>query len=133
MALWETIAAASQVQRFTFYLDPLVDGQTDANLAPVEVINPVMPYSGSIVGLAATADEAAGTGVTTFDAKTGSTQYSIDISLAAAATNVYARYAPGRYPIAAGALFGASYTSGTLGTNAGVRLDVFVLFDDVRS
>lgn len=117
---------------YSFGLDPLVDGQTDAALTPADTaIGPTMPWGGSIVGLSVTADEAAGAGVSTFDVKKDATQFSIDLSLGATATSAYDTYAPGLYRFAAGAVLGASYTSGTLTTNAGVRVDVYVLFDDV--
>lgn len=133
MALFEHIAAASAMHCYTFGLDPLVDGQTDAALTPSDTaIGPVMPWSGCVVGLSVSADEAAGTGVTTFDVKKDSTQFSIDLSLGATATEVYDAFALDVYRFAAGVVLGASYTSGTLGTNAGVRVDVYVIFDDVR-
>ncbi len=126
-----TIPRAS-VQVYSFGLDPLVDGQTDAALTPADTaIAPIMPWAGSVIALSVQADEAAGAGVSTFDAKKDATQFSIDLSLAADATEAYDTYAPGTYRFAAGQALGASYTSGTLTTNAGVRLDVYVLFDDV--
>jgi hypothetical protein len=130
---YEHIAAASELQHFTFGLDPLVDGQTDAALTPTDsAVAPVMPFAGSIVGIAARADEAAGAGAISFDALVGATQQGLDLALAVDDTTTYKRYQPGLYPFAAGAVLGASYTSGTLTTNAGVRVDVYVLFDDVR-
>lgn len=124
----------SFVQRFTFGLDPLVDGQTDAALTPADsAIGALLMWGGSIVGLSVVADEAAGAGVTTFDVKVDSTQFSIDLSLGASATEVYSAYPVGLYKVAAGQLLGASYTSGTLTTNAGVRVDVYVQFDEYRS
>lgn len=117
---------------YTYGLDPLVDGQTDAALTPADTaIKPLMPWAGSVIGLAVVADEIASTGVSSFDVLKDATQFSIDLSLAADATEAYASYEPGAYKFAAGDLLGASYTSGTLGTNAGVRVDVYVLFDDV--
>ena len=117
---------------YTYGLDPLVDGQTDAALTPSDTaIGPVMPWSGSVIGLAVNADEAAGAGVSSFDVLKDATQFSIDLSLGATATAAYGSYEPGVYKFAAGAVLGASYTSGTLTTNAGVRVDVYVLFDDV--
>ena len=126
-----TIPRAS-VQVYSFGLDPLVDGQTDAALTPADTaIGPIMPWAGSVIALSVQADEAAGAGVSSFDAKKDSTQFSIDLSLAADATEAYDTSPPGTYAFAAGASLGATYTSGTLTTNAGVRVDVYVLFNDV--
>lgn len=134
MAEFQKIAPQYQLQRYSFGLAPLVDGQTDAALTydGVSTVKPVMPWAGSIVAISANASAAAGAGAISFDALIGATQQSIDLSLATDATTAYDTYREGTYPFVAGSVLGASYTSGTLTTNGNVSVDIWVLFQNVR-
>lgn len=134
MAQFEKIATTYQLQKYSFGLAPLVDGQTDAALTydGVSAVKPVMPWAGSIVAISANASAAAGAGAISFDALVNSTQQAIDLSLATDGTTTYDTYAEGTYRFAAGDVLGASYTSGTLTTNGNVSVDIWVLFESVR-
>ncbi len=134
--LQEDIAIKNPFHRFEFTLASLAASQTDTVIPRNAQTNgALMPYGGSIVGIAAALSAAKADGDLTFTITVNGTATAFTQAVADTDQYVYSRKDADVVKFAAGDRVGVTYTSGAdldPDGSADVTVDVYVMFEDVE-
>lgn len=139
----ENIAITHPQDHYTFVEADLAASQDDTALhrvatsaaAKIDAVQAIMPWSGSIVAIAAklSADKTAGT--LTFNPSINGTVTTFGVSVTTDTQQAYAKQAHGRTRFAAGDLLGCMYSSDANlvpDGSADAAVEIYVVFDHVH-